>query len=399
MISAERPRFEREACPRIDRPGGRRYNDPQGRKLETVRVFSQSNECTEGNDMDTVGVGIVGSAFAGGLHASAYRRCLDATIVAAYDMDAEKLKDFCGKHGIPKACSSLEELLARDDVHMVSICTPNFTHKELAAAALDAGKHVVCEKPLATTLEDGRALLETARAAGRKLMYAEDWIFAPALVRTRELIEEGAVGEVLYLKAKEVHNGSHSIFAQRKEYCGGGSMIHLGIHPVGLALALLGEPVEVVGSVSGGEDGNLFHTNYTGEDWAVGILTFADGKRALIEGNYITVGGMDDVIEVYGTDGVIKVDLTFGSPLSVYSRPGFTYAVEKADTTKGWTRPAVDEERNLGYPDEIAHFVDCVRSDTQPKVGVRGEDGLRCLEVVMAIYESARTGQVVSLKG
>ena len=111
------------------------------------------------------------------------------------------------------------------------------------------------------------------------------------------------------------------------------------------------------------------------------------------------MGGMDDVVEVYGSDGVIKVNLTMGSPLAVYSRPGFTYAVEKADTTKGWTRPAVDEERNLGYPDEIEHFVDCVRRDTPVAAGVRGEDGLQALRVVMAIYESARTGRVVTLKG
>ncbi len=349
--------------------------------------------------METVGVGIVGSAFAGGLHADAYGRCPHAEIVAAHDMVPERLGEFCDQHQIPNACSTLDELLGRDDVQMVSICTPNFTHKELVTEALKAGKHVVCEKPLATTAEDGRAMIEAARVAGRTLMYAEDWVFAPALVRTRELIEEGAVGEVCYVKAKETHNGSHSIYAQRKEYCGGGAMIHLGIHPVGLVLALLGEVTEVVGSVSGGEAANLVHKEYTGEDWAVGLLAFAGGARALVEGNYVTVGGMDDAVEVYGAEGVIKVDLTFGSPLRVYSRPGFTYAVEKADTTKGWTRPAVDEMRNLGYPDEIAHFVDCVRLGEAPRAGVRGEDGLRCLETVLAIYESARTGQVVTLKG
>jgi len=349
--------------------------------------------------MDTVGVGITGAAFAGGLHADAYRRCPYAEVVAAHDMDPERLGEFCKAHGIPNACGTLDELLARDDIQMVSVCTPNFTHKDLVTEAMKAGKHVVCEKPLATNLEDARAMVEAAEAGGRRLMYAEDWLFAPALVRTRELIGEGAVGEVLYVKAKEVHNGSHSIYAQRKEYCGGGAMIHLGIHPVGFVLALLGEVTEVLGSVSGGEAGNLLHKEYTGEDWSAGLLTFAAGTRAFVEGNYITVGGMDDVVEVYGSEGVIKVNLTMGSPLAVYSRPGFTYAIEKADTTKGWTRPAVDEERNLGYPDEIAHFVDCVRNDTPVRPGVRGEDGLQTLRVVMAIYESARTDRAVTLKG
>ena len=350
--------------------------------------------------METVGVGIVGSAFAASLHADAYHRCPHAEVLAATSKAPEELRQFCRRFGIAHAYDDLGEMLARDDIQMLSICAPNFTHKELALAALEAGKHVVCEKPLATSVEDAQAMVKAAEAAGRKLMYAEDWVFAPALVRARELVAEGAVGEVLYLKAKETHNGSHSIFAQRKEYCGGGAMVHLGIHPIGFVLAFMGDEVtEVWGAVTGGEEANMVHTEYTGEDWSVGLLTFAGGVRALVEGNYITVGGIDDTVEIYGSEGLIKVDLTQGSPLAAYSRPGFTYAIEKTDTTKGWTRPAVDEERNLGYPDEIAHFVDCVRAEEQPKFGVRAEDGVRALEVVMAIYESARTGQVVPLKG
>ena len=346
--------------------------------------------------METVGVGIVGSAFAASLHADAYRRCAYAKVMAATSKAPEELRQFGRRFDIPHVSDDLEGMLARDDIQMVSICAPNFTHKELVLTALGAGKHVVCEKPLATTVEDAKAMVTAARAAGRRLFYAEDWVFAPALVRVAELVGEGAVGKVVYVKAKESHLGSHSIFAQRREYCGGGAMIHLGIHAVGFVLALLADEVtEVWGAVTGGGGANLVHQDYTGEDWAVGLLSFAGGVRALVEGNYVTVGGLDDIVEVYGSDGVIKVDLSQGSPLNVYSRPGFAYAVEKADTTKGWTRPAVDELRNLGYPDEIAHFVDCVRRDQPARRGVRAEDGLRALEVVHAIYRSAEGKRVV----
>jgi hypothetical protein len=92
--------------------------------------------------------------------------------------------------------------------------------------------------------------------------------------------------------------------------------------------------------------------------------------RAFIEGNYITCGGMDDVVEVYGADGVIKVDLSFGSPIRTYSRKGFGYAIEKADTTTGWTRPAVDEFASLGYCAEIAAFV-ADRGFASLKTGIR----------------------------
>jgi predicted dehydrogenase len=104
------------------------------------------------------------------------------------------------------------------------------------------------------------------------------------------------------------------------------------------------------------------------------------------------------VIEVYGTEGVIKCNLTFGSPLTVYSRPGYEYAIEKAETTKGWTVPAVDEENNLGYVNEIANFVDCVRLGKEPPFGTRAEDGAAVLQAVIAVYDSAASGKTVKLK-
>ena len=346
--------------------------------------------------MEKVRVGIIGSQFAAGLHAEAYTRSPYAEVLAASAID--NLKEFSAEFNIPDTYEDYHKMLQREDIDLISVCVPNFLHKEMVLAAAKAGKHIICEKPLATKLEDAREMIEAARNAGVKLMYAEDWVFAPALVRAKSLIEEGAIGDVLYIKAKEAHPGSHSIYAQTKEYCGGGSMIHLAIHPIGFVRWLKEkEVVEVVGKTSPGAGGNLFHKNYGGEDWAVGILTFEDGTFALVEGNYITLGGLDDRVEIYGSEGNIKVDLTQGSPLCVYSRAGFSYAVEKADTTKGWTRPAVDEEASLGYVDEIAYFLDCAREDREVKWGVRGEDGLAALEIALAVYESQKTGKAVKL--
>jgi predicted dehydrogenase len=124
-------------------------------------------------------------------------------------------------------------------------------------------------------------------------------------------------------------------------------------------------------------------------------MTFANGERGFVEGNYITVGGMDDTIEVYGSEGVIKVDLTFGSPVSVYSRPGYKYCIEKADNTLGWTKPAVDEFYNLGYVDELAYAVDCVRAGRQPMHGCSAQMGLACVKIIKAMYESSETGRAV----
>ncbi len=346
--------------------------------------------------MDKVRVGIIGSRFAAGLHAHAYHQLPHVEVVAV--AAADNLENFSRDNKIESTYEDYREMLARDDIDMVSVCVPNFLHKEMVLAVAKAGKDMICEKPMATRVCDAKAMLEACQKAGVKLMYAEDWLFAPALVRAKQIVDEGAIGKVLYVKAKETHPGSHSLYAQKANFCGGGAMIHLGIHPIAWVRYFLGkEVVEVMGRVTGGGEKNLKHAHFEGEDWSIAVLTFEGGEQALIEANYTTAGGLDDVIEIYGTEGTMKIDLSKGSPITMFSLPGYGYSIEKAEITTGWSMPAVDEDRNLGYWDEIAYFVDCVRKDREPMFGVRGEDGLRALEITMAIYESAREGRVVKM--
>jgi len=348
--------------------------------------------------MDKLKIGIVGSKFAGMLHAESYKRCLFAEMQAVAAID--NLHEFADEYNIPNRYDNYPEMFEKEDIDIVSVCVPNYLHKEVVIAAVEAGKkNIICEKPLATTLEDGKAMIDACKKNSVRLMYAEDWLFAPAIVRAKEICKEGAIGDILYIKAKETHNGSHSIYAQQKKYCGGGTMIHLGIHPIAFVPWLAeSEAAEVIGMTTGGEDKNFIHNNYTGEDWAAALMTLENGVRGLVEANYITCGGMDDKVEIYGTEGNLHIDLTFGSPISVYSREGYGYAIEKTDFTHGWTKPAVDELQSLGYINEIGHFVDCVRNDIDPPVGMRGEDGLKALAIAFAIYESAETGKLVKIK-
>lgn len=346
--------------------------------------------------MKRVQVGIVGSQFAASLHAEAYRRCPHADVVAVAAID--NLKVFCKEFEIPSSYDDYRQMFRRDDIDLISVCVPNFLHKEITLAAANEGKHVICEKPLATSLEDADEMVQFCASNRVKLMYGEDWIFAPTVIRTKSICEEGAIGDILYVKAKEAHSGSHSIYAQKLKLCGGGAMLHLAIHPIGFMRWFKGkEVVEVIGRASGGGSSNLLHSNFEGEDWAVAILTFEDGTFGLVEGNYVTLGGLDDQIEIYGSKGNIKVNLSQGSPIKVYSSHGYEYAIEKAETTKGWTTPAVDEESSLGYVDEIAHFVECVRLNKEVMPGVRGEDGRAALEIAMAIYKSIELEKTVKL--
>jgi predicted dehydrogenase len=345
-----------------------------------------------------VRIGIIGSKFAADFHADSYSRNDRAEVVAVAALD--NLPEYSSRWSIPDTYEDYHRMLEREDLDLVSICAPNFLHGQMVEACARAGKHVVCEKPLATNVEDAEKALAACRENRVRLFYAEDWCFAPALRRMIEVVEEGGIGEPLFVKAKEVHNGTHSPFAKNRDTCGGGCLIHLGIHPIGWMLHFLGKGgtnrvVEVIGKANLGEADNYVHKDNGGEDWACGIMKFEGGQHAFVEGNYITVGGMDDKIEVYGTEGRISVDLTFGSPVTVYSRPGYSYAVEKADNTVGWTRPAVDEFFNLGYVEELRYFVDCVLEDRSPDYGVSGECGLATLRVIKAMYQSNREGRTV----
>jgi predicted dehydrogenase len=347
--------------------------------------------------MEKVRVAIVGSRFAADFHCDAYRRNEQAELVAV--ASPTNPEGIASKWRIPHVYHDYRLLLQRDDIELVSVCAPNFLHHEVVLAAAGAGKNVVCEKPLATTAEEGGRMVEACGEHGVKLMYAEDWCFAPALRRLRAIIEEGGIGRVLYVKARECHNGSHSPYAKKRSTCGGGSFIHLAVHPLGYLLYLLGRGenpvVEVSGHMSGGGEANLVHKEFEGEDFGLGTLRFAGGELGFVEGNYITVGGMDDRVEVYGSEGRLTAELTFGSPILCYSRPGISYSIEKTDHNLGWTRPAVDEFYNLGYVEELRYFVECVRTGREPFYGVDGRAGLACLQLVEAFYRSSEEGRTV----
>jgi predicted dehydrogenase len=360
-------------------------------------MYGERNNLNGGIDMrDKVRVLLVGAAFSADLHMDGYSRCTDLSqIVAVCDKDVDRAESLCTRYGLKdvKVFDNYVAAIDETECDVVDICLPNFLHHDVALYAFEKKCHVISEKPLATTLEDAKEMVAAASNAGKRLFYAEDWMFAPALCKTLAIIDEGAIGKPLYIRARECHSGSHSPFTQTLKCCGGGCMVHLGVHPVSFMLALKNNRwTELVAMTSGGGNSNMKHRGMEGEDWSACIIKFEDGTSALLEANYITMGGMEDVIDIYGTEGCMHVDLTFSSAISCFSVPGVSYAVEKAELTNGWSKPAVDEKFNLGYIDEIRHFMECAKADKDAKIGLRGIDGLETMRVVSLIYKSAKEG-------
>ena len=352
-----------------------------------------------GESMAKVKVLLIGSAFSADLHMDAYARLKEKVEIAGIcSKDSGQIEALAERYGIEgfTVYDDYIDAIAKTDCDVVDICLPSFLHHDVCMAALDNNKHVICEKPLATTVEAGREMVEKARQAGKNIYYAEDWLFAPAILRALAIVDEGAIGKLMYVRARECHGGSHSPFAQTIEYCGGGSMIHLGIHPIGFVLHLKNNLwTEITAMKSGGLSDNIYHKSLEGEDWCTAIVRFADGTSATLEGNYLAKGGMEDCIDFYGDQGCLHVDLSFTGAVSCFSVPGVSYTIEKAEITTGWSRPAVDEKYNLGYVGEISHFVECISDGRTAKAGLRGEDGLEALEVVKLIYKSAEEGRTI----
>jgi myo-inositol 2-dehydrogenase / D-chiro-inositol 1-dehydrogenase len=343
---------------------------------------------------------LIGASFSADLHADGYARIRDkAHIVGIVDRELDRIKALADRYGFTDyvAYDNYEKAIEEVECDVVDICMPNFLHHPVAIAALNKGRHIICEKPLATTVEDARDMVETAERVGKQIYYAEDWLFAPAFRKAIDIMESGQLGKPLYIRARESHSGSHSPFAQTIKYCGGGCMVHLGVHPVSLLLALKNNQwQELVAMTSGGKENNLVHQSMEGEDWAGAMMRFTDGMVATLEANYVTVGGMEDMVDIYCEKGCIHVDLSFSGPVRCFSIPGLDYTVEKAEVTTGWSTPAVDEKYNLGYTGEINHFMECAAANKEAMIGLRGIDGLETLEVINLIYKSANEGRKIS---
>jgi myo-inositol 2-dehydrogenase / D-chiro-inositol 1-dehydrogenase len=340
-----------------------------------------------------LGIGILGSQFIAAIHVEAFRQVPDARVVAVASPAEQHVKAFAAKHDIPRWFTDYRDLLRLPEVQMVSLCLPNYLHCQATVDAARAGKHVICEKPLCMNLAEADRMIAACKQAGVQLMYAEELCFTPKYVRARLLVDEGALGKVYLVKQSEKHFGPHSDWFWDVERSGGGVLLDMGCHGIEFARWILGRPKAT--SIYA-QCGTYVHKDRTrGEDNAILILEFENDAVALIEESWARLGGMDDRAEIYGSKGVTYADLLHGSSLETYSEVGYGYAVEKAPTTRGWTFTMYEELWNYGFPQEMQHFVSCVRDGTKPEV--TGEDGRIVLEILMAAYASAGTGQKVPL--
>jgi len=343
--------------------------------------------------MDKVKVGLIGSGFVSTIHAEALKMVPGAEIAAVASPTEKHVRAFANKYSIPIWFTDYKEMLSLKELDVVVLGLPNYLHAEAAMAAAKAGKHVICEKPLSMNLAEADLMIQTCEEEGVKLMYAEELCFAPKYLRLKQLADEGAFGKVYLVKQSEKHDGPHSDWFWDVELSGGGVTMDMGCHAIEFFRWMLGKrkATSVYAQMA-----TCVHGERTkGDDNSLIIVTFDDGAVGMAEESWAKKGGMDDRAEVHGSEGVAYANLLMGNSILAYSDVGYGYAVEKAPTTRGWSFAIYEEIWNYGFPQEMQHFVECVRNDAQPLE--TGEDGRAVLEVIFAAYESARTGKKVGL--
>ncbi|WP_405997620.1 Gfo/Idh/MocA family protein [Streptomyces sp. NBC_00829] len=381
----------------------------------------------------TLGVGMVGYAFMGAAHSQGWRTVgrvfdlpLRPVLAAIGGRDAAAVRAAAAKHGWAAAETDWRDLVTRDDVQLVDICTPGDSHAEIAVAALEAGKHVLCEKPLANSVAEAEVMVtaaERARESGRLAMVGFNYRRVPAIAYARRLIADGRLGTLrhvrfTYLQDWLVDPDFPLTWRLRREHAGSGALGDLGAHIVDLAQFLAGEPVVGVSALSetfvrerpllAGAAAGLTAAGGPGrgavtvDDAALFTGRLASGALASFEATRMASGRKNALrLEINGELGSLAFDLERLNELSFHdhtepaSSSGFRrILVTEAEHPylEAWWPPG----HALGYEHTFAHqardLVEAIASGTDPAPSFA--DGLQVQRVLAAVEASAESNAV-----
>ncbi|MGH9766158.1 MAG: Gfo/Idh/MocA family protein [Blastocatellia bacterium] len=336
-----------------------------------------------------IGFGVAGCGMIGKVQAEAIASIPGARLLAVCARDEKRVAEFAAKFGAT-GYTDYDRFLDHPGLRIVNVCTPNGLHAEQGIAAARAGKHVLVEKPIETTLEKADALIEACDGAGVKLGVIFQSRFLPAAQKIKRAVDEGRLGRLMigdayvkWYRAPEYYAGSwHGTMALD----GGGALINQAIHTVDLLRWMLG-PVDTAFAMKGA----LRYPQIEAEDTLVASLRFQNGALGVIEAATSAKPGFKRRLEISGERGTVILD---GDAISRWELDGESQAaVEGEQITDGSANPAAIS--NEGHRRQIEDMMRAVIENRAPMVD--GKEGRKSLEVVAALYESAVSGQAVKV--
>jgi len=338
--------------------------------------------------MSIIRYGIIGTGSISRTHADALQSVRETQILAVASRSQTNAGMFAQWKGVPDAYDDYRRILERSDIDAVIVAFPNKAHAPIALEALQAGKHVLLEKPLCLTLDEADRLIAASTESGRILMYAEELCFVPRFVRLKELLDEGAVGSPYMIRQIEKHAGPHAEWFYQREQAGGGALMDMGCHSIEAIRWMLGKPA--VKSVYGQIDLVLHKDKTELDDHTIVIIEFENGAVGVAEAGWAKQGGMTSTFEIFAANGLLTAESVSDTGITAFSNEGYGML---PDATRGWSKPDVDTVASHGYVAELEHFTNCIRENTVPLE--TAQDGKIVLEIMLAAYHSSATGRKI----
>ena len=343
-----------------------------------------------------INIGILGCGkIAQVRHIPEYAENPDVKLVGFYNPTKSRAEDMAAKYG-GLAYDTAEELLANPEIDAVSVCAANYAHAALSIQALNAGKHVLCEKPMATTLADCEAMVDCAKKNGKFLMIGHNQRLAKAHMEAKRLIDEGLIGDIITFRTSFGHGGPETWAIKPgkdtwffdKSKAAMGVMADLGVHKTDLIQYLTGQRVvrttaRLVTLDKRGEDGELIGV----DDNAVCIYEMSGGAFGTMTASWTYYGAEDNSTVLYGTKGIMRIydDPAHSIVVKLADGQEQVYDVEQIQTNDNQTKSGV-----------IDLWVDCLKNNRAPEIS--GESALYAMRAVFASIESSQTGKTVEIE-
>ena len=385
-------------------------------------------------------LGMAGAGRATELHMNALKRFSGVPICYKHIIARrfEQVKSYKDKYGFVNCSLDFDDLINDEEIDVIDICTPPYAHEEMIEKALQAGKNVICEKPLTgyfgqigdespiglkvskvkmfeEVMKSVDRLQRIVEESGKKFMYAENFVYAPAVTKASEIITKKK-SRILFAKGEESLKGSSSPVAGEWDKTGGGTFIRTGAHPLSAILWLKriegsarGEEIsvksvfadmsQITPSLTPYEHRHIAANPHDVEDFGTVILTFSDGTKAVVIATDTLLGGSKNYVELYCNDAVINCKITMSDIMSTYfldeDRLDDVYISEMLPSKTGWNNPFLEDEIIRGYVDEMRDFIESVYYNREPKSGYwLAHDTIK---IIYAAYKSAEIGKAVEL--
>lgn len=347
-------------------------------------------------------VGVIGGGSISEFHIKPYVKNADALLIALCDKNKERLAEVGLRYGVDNLYTNYEDLLANKEIDAISICTWNNTHAEIAIAALEAGKHVLVEKPLSMTVDEALAVEEAVKKSGKILQVGFVRRHGDNTKLLKQFVDQGELGEIYYAKASCIRRlGNPGGWFSDKTKSGGGPLIDLGVHMIDISWYLMGKPRPV--SVSGntynrlGNRSNIRNLSFYKaadydpglndvEDMANALIRFENGASLFIDVSFTLHAKKDELyVKLFGESGGAEIE------------PELAIVTEKNNAILN-IEPQIDNlsfDFEAAFTNEINHFVECCREGKETIAPVA--DGVQVMKILNAVYESAVTGKEVYL--